>query len=115
MAVYRVGTVADTLSERSAHVPYTTQALVVLATVIIRWYMALVRSPIKMIATDADNTLWSGVIGEDGHVGIRVEPGHAALHKMLVGQKEAGCLLCLMSKNEEIGRTACRERMCQHV
>src|SRR3546814_2825259 len=63
--------------------------------------MALVRSPIKMIATDADNTLWSGVIGEDGHVGIRVEPGHAALHKMLVGQNEAGCLLCLLSKNEE--------------
>src|SRR3546814_10106522 len=33
--------------------------------------------------------------------GIRDEPGHAALHKMLVGQNEAGCLLCLLSKNEE--------------
>lgn len=100
MAVYRVGLVADAVSERSAHVPYTAQALVILATVIIRWYMALMRSPIKMIATDADNTLWSGVIGEDERAGIRVEPGHAALHKVLVEQNEAGCLLCLLSKNE---------------
>jgi FkbH-like protein len=115
MELYRVNPVVDPVSEHSAHVPYTPQALMVLATVIIRWYVALLRSPIKMIATDGDNTLWAGVVGEDGYAGVRVEPGHAALQNVLLEQNEAGRLLCLLSKNEESDIRdlfACNETVC---
>jgi len=101
MVLYRVETIVDRVSERSAHVPYSSQALAVLATVIARWHVALTRAPLKMIAVDGDQTLWAGVVAEDGYTGIRVDPGHAALQNALLEQNEAGRLLCLLSKNQE--------------
>ena len=50
----------------------------------------------KVIAVDLDNTLWDGVIGEDGLAGIRTKP---AFERQLKDLKDHGVLLVALSKN----------------
>ena len=53
------------------------------------------------MALDCDNTLWKGVVGEDGPRGITVGPGMKALQEFVVAQQAAGMVVCLVSKNVE--------------
>lgn len=60
----------------------------------------------KCVILDLDNTLWGGVIGDDGMDGIELGElgiGHAfsELQLWLKGLKERGILLCVCSKNNE--------------
>jgi len=60
----------------------------------------------KCVILDLDNTLWGGVIGEDGMEGIELGElglGHAftELQIWLKALKKRGILLCVCSKNEE--------------
>ena len=50
----------------------------------------------KVVAVDLDNTLWDGVIGEDGLSGIRAKP---AFERKLKELKDRGVLLVALSKN----------------
>lgn len=50
----------------------------------------------KVVAVDLDNTLWDGVIGEDGLAGIRAKPEFERTLKEL---KDRGVLLVALSKN----------------
>ena len=50
----------------------------------------------KVVAIDLDNTLWDGVIGEDGLAGIRAKP---AFERELKEFKDRGVLLVALSKN----------------
>ena len=50
----------------------------------------------KVVAVDLDNTLWDGVIGEDGLAGIRTKP---AFERELKALKGRGVLLVALSKN----------------
>ena len=66
---------------------------------------ALIKFPkAKVIALDADNTLWGGIIGEDGINGIALGPeypGNAflAFQRRLLDYQQRGFLLVLCSKN----------------
>ena len=59
----------------------------------------------KVVVCDLDNTLWGGVIGEDGLTGITLGPGspageaYAALQEYLLELKRRGVLLAVCSKN----------------
>ena len=58
----------------------------------------------KVIALDLDNTLWGGIIGEDGFDGIAIGheyPGNAytAFQRRLLDFQQRGFLLALCSKN----------------
>jgi len=60
----------------------------------------------KVIAVDADNTLWGGVLGEEGWAGLSCDqnyPGNVYLRiqERLLGLKASGLLLVLLSKNDE--------------
>jgi len=61
----------------------------------------------KAIACDLDNTLWGGIIGEEGTTHIQLGPefplgqAYADFQRYLKQQKDLGVLLCLNSKNEE--------------
>ena len=50
----------------------------------------------KVVAVDLDNTLWDGVVGEDGVAGIRP---NADLQRELKALRERGVLLAALSKN----------------
>ncbi len=69
--------------------------------------LGLVRLPsallprIKAIAVDLDNTLYDGVLGEDGVEGVRVSAKHQAIHKELLRLREEGVFLAVLSKNDQ--------------
>jgi FkbH-like protein len=61
-------------------------------------------APKKVLVLDLDNTLWGGVVGEDGVNGILLsEEGEGRcfrdLQKAILGLKNLGVLLCVNSKN----------------
>ena len=57
--------------------------------------------PFKVVALDCDNTLWSGICGEDGCEGVFLDAPRRALQEFMVEQREAGMLLTMASKNNE--------------
>jgi len=69
--------------------------------------LGLVRLPsalharIKAVVVDLDNTLYDGVLGEDGVEGIRITAQHAAIFKELLRLREEGVFLAILSKNDE--------------
>jgi FkbH-like protein/FkbM family methyltransferase len=96
---YPVADYADARADEVGRIPYTRRFYAALATMIARRYMALRRPPIKVIALDCDNTLWSGVCGEDGPAGVCIGPAQRALQEFIVRQRNSGMLVCLCSKN----------------
>lgn len=67
---------------------------------------ALFRAPRKVLCTDLDNTLWGGILGEDGPGGIATGsafPGNCFLEyqKYLKRLASRGVLLAIASKNNE--------------
>lgn len=97
--LYPVPEFYDPRGEELGHVPYTPLFFTGLATAVARRFHALNRKPFKVIALDCDNTLWSGVAGEDGPGGIRLDEPRRALQEFMRAQMDAGMLLCLCSKN----------------
>jgi len=58
----------------------------------------------KVIALDADNTLWGGIVGEDGLSGIELGPEYPGntyveFQRRLLGLQQRGFILALCSKN----------------
>jgi FkbH-like protein len=64
------------------------------------WIPALVQPAVKCLALDLDNTLYSGVLGEDGPSGVKLTNAHKLLQERLVGLQAQGFLLAVVSKNE---------------
>lgn len=91
----------DAMRNKMAHIPFDEAGYLHLATEIFRGYCALTFSPIKAIVCDCDNTLWHGIVGEDGVDGVVFDPGHLALQKKLVDLVSKGFLVFLCSKNNE--------------
>jgi len=53
----------------------------------------------KVIAVDCDNTLWGGVVGEDGAEGILLDVHFLWVQRMLKSLSDSGVLLVAVSKN----------------
>jgi FkbH-like protein len=73
---------------------------------LIRSASSLFRAPRKVLCTDLDNTLWGGILGEDGADGIvtgSAFPGNCYLEyqKYLKHLSSRGILLTIVSKNNE--------------
>ena len=71
---------------------------------LVRSFSTLFRAPRKVLCTDLDNTLWGGVLGEDGVDGIATGsafPGNCYLEyqKYLKQLSARGILLAIVSKN----------------
>ena len=98
---YPVKDYYDPHSHQVAHIPYTPECYAAIGTALVRTIFNLKRDPFKVIVLDCDNTLWKGVCGEDGPLGIEVTAPYRALQEFMIGQMNAGMLLCLCSKNNE--------------
>jgi FkbH-like protein len=101
LAPYRVDSQFDPRRDRLGHIPYTREFFAGLGTAISRRVYAQVAAPHKVVVLDCDNTLWKGVVGEDGVEGLRIPPAFAALQRFMVQLVERGFVLCLCSKNSE--------------
>lgn len=55
---------------------------------------------IKALAVDLDNTLYAGVLGEDGPTGVQLTTGHTALQAAIASWAERGLLVAVISRNE---------------
>lgn len=86
--------------------PYNKKAIGAFTSLINQWIDFLQLPEKKVIVLDCDNTLWNGIIGEDGLSGIRCDLSHEGilfyhLQQFLLERKNMGFLLCLCSKNNE--------------
>ena len=88
----------------TARLPLAADALMELASEWLRLLHPLVGRVCKVLVADLDQTLWGGVIGEDGLEGIQVgadPPGapYRALQRALLDLRQRGILLAICSKN----------------
>jgi FkbH-like protein len=90
----------------SSRLPISAGAFGTYARGLLRTMSVLFRAPRKVLCTDLDNTLWGGVLGEDGVHGIvtgSAFPGNCYLEyqRYLKQLAARGILLALVSKNNE--------------
>ncbi len=64
----------------------------------LRYLYAILNPPLKAIIVDLDNTLYSGILGEDGIVSLKQ---YEDVQQKLKSLKQQGFFLCISSKNEE--------------
>jgi FkbH-like protein len=100
-AIYPVATTYDRVADVGGHIPYTADYFTALGTYLARWIAAAHRPSVKVLVVDCDNTLWNGVCGEAGPLGVEVDRGSAELQQFLLEQARSGAVLCLSSKNSE--------------
>lgn len=96
---YPVPEIHDPHGDELGHVPYTPEFFAALGSLLARKIHALRVPPFKVIVLDCDETLWSGICGEDGPEGVVLDEPRRALQEFVLSQREAGMLLCLASKN----------------
>lgn len=101
LARYQSAEFYDPHANELGHVPYTAEGFAAIGSSLFRKLIGLRKLPHKVIVLDCDNTLWQGVCGEEGPLGVTVTPGHRALQEFMIGQMNAGMILCLCSKNSE--------------
>jgi FkbH-like protein len=88
----------------TARMPIAADHLIYMAREWLRFLVPLSGRIAKVLVTDLDNTLWGGVIGEDGMTGIKLGaeyPGAAyqSLQHALLDLARRGILLAICSKN----------------
>lgn len=88
----------------SARIPFTVEAAREIARRVISLGTVIKFPKAKVIVLDADNTLWGGIIGEDGINGIALGPeypGNAFVdfQRRLLDYQQRGFILALCSKN----------------
>jgi len=95
---------ADDVKRLTMSMPLAAASLNHLADEYMRFLRPLTGKVCKAIAVDFDNTLWGGVVGEDGLDGIKLGPeypGSAYLEfqRALLDLHARGILICACSKN----------------
>lgn len=96
----------DTRLFLSSRLPVGAANFGVFARGLVRSMNVLFRAPRKVLCTDLDNTLWGGVLGEEGAEGIvtgSTYPGtpFLAYQRYLKQISSRGILLAIASKNDE--------------
>jgi len=100
-SLYPVAGPFDAEAEASGNIPYTETMFASLATMIARRINVRMRPPVKVLALDADNTLWGGVCGEEIPSGLNLDGPWRELREFALGKRKEGLLLVLSSKNQE--------------
>jgi FkbH-like protein len=100
-ALYPVAAVDFRHGDEIGHIPYTTAFFTGMGSLIARKIYALRSPPRKVIAVDCDETLWKGIVGEVGPMGVELDAPRRAVQELLVRQKDSGMVLCVTSKNVE--------------
>jgi FkbH-like protein len=102
----------DERNRTAMGMPLANEALLPLSREWLRFIHPLGGRVSKALVTDLDNTLWAGVIGEDGITGIASGPEgpHRELQAALLELHARGILLAVCSKNDEADALEALER-----
>jgi FkbH-like protein len=97
---------SNPLLDFMARQPFSAEGQMSFALFLARSLRPLIAPRYKVLAVDLDNTLWGGVVGEDGVTGLKLGhefPGnvHLRIQRELLELKNRGILLVLLSKNNE--------------
>jgi len=95
-----------------AKLPFSDRLIPLYADHVARTVSALRGKSRKALILDLDNTVWGGVIGDDGLEGIQVAQGdargeaHLAVQRYALELRQRGIILAVSSKNtDEVART----------
>jgi FkbH-like protein len=101
----------DTKLWNMAKLPFTDELIPLYADHVARTVAALRGKSRKALILDLDNTVWGGVIGDDGLEGIKVAQGdptgeaHLAVQRLALDLRQRGIVLAVSSKNiDEVAR-----------
>lgn len=104
--VYQLGEghVRDTRGSYAFDIPFTNDFFVALCHEWFACIRAITGRSRKCIVLDLDNTLWGGVVGETGPLGISLGPGYPGVafqnfQRTLLRLWERGIILAVASKN----------------
>lgn len=98
---YSLSRIHDPARNQLGHIPFTQEYFAAIGTAVVREVFSHLSPSQKVIVLDCDNTLWQGVCGEDGPLGIKISESFQFLQRFMQKQQESGKLLCLASKNNE--------------
>lgn len=100
----------------SAKLPFDPELVPLYADVVARTIAAIRGTTRKCLVLDLDNTLWGGVIGDDGVDGIALGQGSArgeaflAVQQAALALRQRGIILAVCSKNDDdVARTPFRD------
>jgi FkbH-like protein len=91
----------------AAKYPFATAMIPLYADHVMRILAAQMGRSRRVLVLDLDNTIWGGIVGDDGIEGLVLGSGsplgevYAALQRMALSLKERGIILCVSSKNDE--------------
>lgn len=99
-----------------AKLPFSTECLPLYADHVARLIAALRGKSRRVLVLDLDNTVWGGVIGDDGLEGILCAQGdatgeaHLSVQRLALELRERGIALAVSSKNDDqVARLPFRE------
>ena len=99
--LYGIYEIFDEKKDSIGHLPFSDEYFAAMGTFIARKICSWKRQQFKVIVLDCDNTLWSGICGEDGELGVTVDKDFSVLQKLMLEKYNSGMLLALCSKNNE--------------
>jgi FkbH-like protein len=87
-----------------ARAPFSQRALCAIGDQIGRFFRALYGKTRKCLVLDCDNTLWGGIVGEDGSSGVKIGSSFPGLayrdfQEVVLNLASRGVLLAVASKN----------------
>jgi FkbH-like protein len=91
----------------AAKYPFATSMIPLYSDNVMRILAAQMGRSRRVLVLDLDNTMWGGIVGDDGIEGLALGNGsalgeaHSALQRMALSLKERGIILCVSSKNDE--------------
>ncbi|WP_254664032.1 HAD-IIIC family phosphatase [Paenibacillus sp. HGF5] len=92
----------DYRNEEISNYPFSNQATTIISRHLgVQLLPASLVPRLKAIALDLDDTLYHGVLGEEGAEGVTLTEGHHRLQRLLLQLKQSGIMLTLCSRNEE--------------
>lgn len=100
-----------------AKTPFAMELSLLSADHLCRLLAAMCGKAARALILDLDNTLWGGVVGDDGIEGIRIGQGTAegevylAFQKLILDLRQRGIVLAVCSKNNH---EIARQPFCQH-
>jgi len=100
----------------TSKLPFASACMPLYAHRLVQLLAAMRGKARRVLVLDLDNTLWGGVIGDDGISGIELGMGSArgeaflAVQRLALQYRARGVILCIASKNsDEVARQVLRE------